>query len=542
MDNISEIEFENYKCFNNKVKLENLKSINVIIGKNNIGKSSVLDIVENIYDPKTKMENYKTNIYVTKKIEESSICDTVKIKIETQSTIVTNGYIFKNIIMENTNNFNSNDVGKIYQAAEFNSNGNKIVKRIYAERNINPEDENDENYIDGYGNGITNLINNYLNKSKLDESIIKETLLNKLNEIMGEEAYFEDIQTQQVQIGEKYKWEIFLKEKNKNRVALSQSGSGLKTILLVLINTIVIPKMEKREEIKDYIFLFEEIENNLHPSLERRLLKYIEEVAEKGATIFLTTHSSTVIDSLQKNENAQLYHILKENNKLQIRCLNDFYGKSMCIDDLGIKASDLLQSNGIIWVEGPSDRVYLNKWISLWSNNEIKEGMDYQCVFYGGRLLSNITFNENEEKEEDIEDLVKLFKVNKNVIVLIDSDKTSKDKVINKTKLRIKSEVESSNNFCWITEGKEIENYIPTEILEKIYGIQLKERLEKYIMIDEFLDKNIRKGEGEKFKRSKIEFARSVIKYMNKENLIDSLDLNNNMNILIDKIKLWNKI
>ena len=541
MDNITEIEFENYKCFNNKFKLENLKSINVIIGKNNIGKSSVLDIVENIYNPEMKSKNYKMDIYVTKKIEESDRGGTVKIKIETQNTIVTNGYIFKNIIVDNTNNFNSNDIGKVYQAAEFNSNGNKVVKRIYAERNICLEDESNKNYVDGYGNGITNLINNYLNKSELDESIIKETLLNKLNEIMGEDVYFEDIQTQQVKVGENYKWEIFLKEKNKKRVALSKSGSGLKTILLVLINTIVIPNLEKREEIKDYIFLFEEIENNLHPALERRLLKYIEEVAEKGATIFLTTHSSTVIDSLQKNENAQLYHILKEDNQLKIRCLKDFYGKSMCIDDLGIKASDLLQANGIIWVEGPSDRIYINKWISLWSNNKIKEGMDYQCVFYGGRLLSNITFNENEEKE-DIEDLLKLFKVNKNVIVLIDSDKTSEDKLINETKLRIKSEVESSNNFCWITKGKEIENYIPTAILEKIYGKQLEKRLEKYNNIDEFLDKNIEKGEGEKFKRNKIKFARSVIEYMNNENMKDSLDLNNNMNILIDKIKLWNKI
>ena len=35
--------------------------------------------------------------------------------------------------------------------------------------------------------------------------------------------------------------------------------------------------------------------------------------------------------------------------------------RDVLVDDLGIKASDILQSNGIIWVEGPSDRIYINK-------------------------------------------------------------------------------------------------------------------------------------------------------------------------------------
>ena len=28
------------------------------------------------------------------------------------------------------------------------------------------------------------------------------------------------------------------------------------------------------------------------------------------------------------------------------------------LDDLEARASDLLQANGIVWVEGPSDRIY----------------------------------------------------------------------------------------------------------------------------------------------------------------------------------------
>jgi predicted ATP-dependent endonuclease of OLD family len=46
---IKNITFKNYKCFD-KVELKDLKPINLIIGKNRIGKSSVLDVVEMIYD------------------------------------------------------------------------------------------------------------------------------------------------------------------------------------------------------------------------------------------------------------------------------------------------------------------------------------------------------------------------------------------------------------------------------------------------------------------------------------------------------------
>ena len=67
------------------------------------------------------------------------------------------------------------------------------------------------------------------------------------------------------------------------------------------------------KELANYIFLFEELENNLHPSLERRVLKYIDEISQKGAIIFLTTHSNTVLDSFQNSDNVQMYHVRKEN-------------------------------------------------------------------------------------------------------------------------------------------------------------------------------------------------------------------------------------
>jgi putative ATP-dependent endonuclease of the OLD family len=125
---------------------------------------------------------------------------------------------------------------------------------------------------------------------------------------------------------------------------------------------------------------------------------------------------------------------------------------SLCLD---VRASDLLQANGLIWVEGPSDRTYINKWIELSSTGKLKEGIHYQIVFYGGRLLSHLT----AEPERD--DLVNIFSVNRNAIVVMDSDKKSHGDPINATKTRIKTEIERVGGIVWITDGREVENYLP---------------------------------------------------------------------------------
>lgn len=49
---------------------------------------------------------------------------------------------------------------------------------------------------------------------------------------------------------------------------------------------------------------------------------------------------------------------------------------------IGVKASDLLQSNCVIWVEGPSDRIYIKKWIELFDGHNLEEGLDYQFIYY----------------------------------------------------------------------------------------------------------------------------------------------------------------
>ena len=546
---VKKIDVLNYKCFTD-IHIDNIKPINIIIGKNNIGKSSVLDIVEGIYGSRTI--NMNTKIILTKEMDEDVISRVFQ-KSTSGGTIGGNHYEFgkkyigqdisfirksdsSNQIPDDFEKYNPhltiNQIDYWSRVAHSIKIDSKVTKRILAERNIFPEDNDDNMIVDSNGNGITRIITNFLNRSKYNENLVKNDLLKNLNKIMGDDANFTEIVTQQIDSAEGTKWEIYLREEGKGRIPLSESGSGLKTILMVLVFTILIPNVEHKK-ISQYIFLFEELENNLHPSLQRRLLKYIENLTEDGAIFFLTTHSNVTLDAYQNSDITNIIHLQKEDSQVNLINITNKIQKNTILNDLGIKASDLLQSNGIIWVEGPSDRVYINNWIKIHKKTNIVEGKDYQCVFYGGRLLSNLSL-------EDENELVNLMSVNRNAIIVLDSDKKGNNTPLNKTKKRIIEEAKKQGILVWVTKGREIENYIPELLVKKKYNKEnSKCSFGQFQNIEEFIDK-LKKGEGNKFLRDKINFAKDITNDCNWEDFKNCYDLDKMITKVESKVLDWN--
>ena len=116
--------------------------------------------------------------------------------------------------------------------------------------------------------------------------------------------------------------------------------------------------------------------------------------------------------------------------------------KKYILDDLGVLASDLFQSNGIIWVEGPSDRIYIKKWLEL-VDPELKENKDYTFLYYGGRLLAHYT--SLPSNDEDTKKYISILLTNKNSAIVMDSDKKTNWAKLNATKLRVIDEFKSNN-------------------------------------------------------------------------------------------------
>jgi len=135
------------------------------------------------------------------------------------------------------------------------------------------------------------------------------------------------------------------------------------------------------------------------------------------------------------------------------------------LDRMGSRASEALQSNAVIWVEGPSDRTYIKHWFDL-LGGRVVEGRDYSVMFYGGDLLAHLTMDADTEVQE----YIKLLRINRNSAIIIDSDKTYQAEPIRETKRRVKEEAEQIGKIAWITRGKEIENYLQPAFVERVFG------------------------------------------------------------------------
>ncbi len=203
----------------------------------------------------------------------------------------------------------------------------------------------------------------------------------------------------------------------------------------------------------DAIFCIEEPEIHLHPELQKKFTQYIMDKTKNQYLI--ASHSNAFFDLPGVN----IYRCWLEKGFTKCRLVAEARHQHALLMDLGYRPSDLLQANYVIWVEGPSDRIYLNHWIKSKAPDLI-EGLHYAIMFYGGRLLAHLSYDDLEVKG-----FVRLSRLNMNAGLVIDSDKNKSREHINKTKQRVKSEFEDNSCLTWITNGRTIENYIPEDIL-----------------------------------------------------------------------------
>jgi predicted ATP-dependent endonuclease of OLD family len=552
------IVVKNYKCFDSSGGgFEKIFPINIIIGKNNSGKSSLIDLIQFVVKPDNDFalrgrDNSKPEVLITHNLTESEISSIFHSNsggggipgnnhFEYGKRFIDKLYTYQ--IDENGRKFFKNISAEYVPQARtpidglVNSIQNPFIYKIFckitAERDVIPEVSNAEIILSPNGTGATNYIQQIINRTNRDSRLIEIELLKELNSIINPDIKFTRIF---VQLNDNSYWELFFEDFNNKRIPLSKMGSGVKTVLLVLLNLIVRPVIENKTK-DSYIFAFEELENNLHPSLQRRLYNYIIKYSESNSSyFFLTTHSNVVIDAFGTNINTQLVHVTNNGDISTSNTILTYNGTKQILSDLGIKASDLLQSNGVIWVEGPSDRNYINKWLEILSP-QLKEGLHYSIMFYGGRLLANLSFDYDWFNT----DVIPLLKINKNAFVVIDRDGKTINVKLNNTKIRINQEI--GDNNCWITNGREIENYLSDKIVSNWL-------FEKHHYKSKFTnDKNIKLEDNIlnsndkiklKYNLSKTLYSSEISEYIDRDSM-NLLDLITNLDSLIKRILEWNR-
>ena len=322
-------------------------------------------------------------------------------------------------------------------------------------------------------------------------------------------------------------------------MSLGRSGSGLKTVLLVLLNLLVVPEVEEKTK-SEFVFGFEELENNLHPAILRRLFRYLEEYSlSNDCPIFLTTHSSVAVDFFGASENAQIVHVTHDGEAARTATVSAHFDQLRVIAELGARPSDLLQANGVVWLEGPSDRVYLNRWIELFTGGDLREGRDYQCAFFGGSLLAK---NQVKAAEDADPNLANLFEINSNIIVVCDSDRSSAKAGLKDRVRRIKQEVsETPNGHIWITRTREIENYLPGQVLAETLGkggLPDPEQWENFYPRQR-VDSSYWEPEVGRSSVDKVDLAVACTPHMTKEAMTERFDWQARMTEIVDCIRGW---
>ncbi len=552
---------KNYKCFDEHgVELGPFKDINVIIGKNNSGKSSIIDIVSNNVNKNKEIADSNRNgrfLIVTQRIKVDEIALSVLRNYlynqkyehrETESLVERAMEFLGKEIRYNyphdssalqiacehiyIGDYSNRALSHLFSAFN-NYFPNKKFSHLSAERDIQPEASESEMTIKKNGNGATNFIQRVINDKEINRALIEKMLLQDLNEIANPDMLFKRVV---VQNDDKGVWEIFLEDESENLIPLSKMGSGIKTILLVVLRVKIEPIFLESNH-SEYIFALEELENNLHPSQQRRLYKYLYEFSiATGAKFFITTHSNIVIDLYSRYENAQIMHVYKENGASKVKTISDPKSITTILDDLAVKASDILQSNAVIWVEGPSDRTYIKHWIDLVDSSLI-EGYHYSIMFYGGRLLSNLSLDYANLEN----DLISLIRLNRNSFVVMDRDGSSAEKGINATKQRIVEEL--GEGRVWVTYGREIENYLSdatlTEWLKIGYNLQEAFVLEDDQKIEDAIQSQLGDG-GPKYARGKSKFAKEIVDHIMLDNF-GKHDLKPKIDLIVNMIRECNK-
>jgi hypothetical protein len=140
--------------------------------------------------------------------------------------------------------------------------------------------------------------------------------------------------------------------------------------------------------------------------------------------------------------------------------------------------------------------------------------------------------------------MVNLLRLNPNIVVVCDSDRSFVDEAVKARVLRIQEEVASlPNAHIWITAAREIENYLPGRLIGDVFGVPtLSDPTQFESMFpreseDEpsYIERNLGRRTFDK-----MEVALQIAPAMTSGVMAERFDWKSSVTIIVDCIRAWN--
>lgn len=451
-----------------EVNIIDLEHINVLSGKNNSGKSSILEAVKE----KTKCslgilfqeENLETLAQIYRPLIHTSspspdqILNTFRQFIKKHS----GEYLYKDYVANYVNEFS-----ELFKEINHTNYGNNYsFDKFFSLVTSKEEDHFKPCLIDPKRK--IGAITNIDTAAKLSTN--GDNLLNDLFFLKNQEPYSREYKNY-VSIFDNFKqitdgaqFNILPDKENKIRLQFridkceglidaDNCGLGLREVLLI-VSFVFNPEFG--------FIQIEEPENHLHPEYQRKLLRFIDSATDKQ--FLISTHSNIFLDTSYVDKVFLTYF----NGQV---CIEERTNKTKILNELGYSPSDNLISDLIILTEGPTDFPVIEEFLK-----KIEGVSGYAIKFWplGGDIMSQVDLS--------------VLKENSNLIALIDNDPGSKTH-----RGKFKKHCKSLDIECFQLKRYALENYFSikairdvfqTQIPKDIAGIKPDEKVESQIGIN----------------------------------------------------------
>ena len=503
------------------------QGLNVIIGENDAGKTSLIDSLKILFSKKkidvndfNEIENAVTIeledndfiYFMESQISEENIINSYKIKPSLEKS----NEIKEELESEEFNNLEESEQKQILKKYSniFNTTFRLNIKVETLKGNILKEIEKEEfievkslNYpISFLGSREFENIDSFFENTFFKE--VKENIWDY--EIEGKtinqhiDEYIENFKEEQLNNENAQELNTQLKEflpdfKEINPIVTSEPKLNLK-INVELLNTnnqqMLLEKMgdgtnrrttlaifKHKKDKNDLVYVFDEVETHLHIKAQLDVLRLLKDLSKEGKQIIITTHSPFLINQVNLDE-IKLISLDAERGS-QIFELDSTTQTQITLANLGIMNIDLFFTSKLLIVEGESELKFIP--------------IMYEKL-YGYPITQNFLKIVKADGIKDIPNFIRIIKNSfskTDIFALMDNDADEE------TKERLNKWIENGmieNSNIFVIGQKEFEDTFPNDVLAKALSKYISDECGYEVEIDAKAIQKIRKSK--KFSKS----------------------------------------